>query len=1256
MKASRLSPTKYIQDRVVPVVVLIYHIIALIAFAAIPLLAYNQLQPFSLFDQLTLLYIPYLVGLVYLLSGLWVFSLRRWDPSGRAFSIFTTSAALSIALLFDLNTNRQLAGLWVIALAFTGGALLNLALIFPQEILRLKHNPLLSWIAYLPSLGLATWSIIALIKPPSSSFSLNNFHSQVIFTLASALIFIIEIGYRRYTSKSPIVRSQSRHILWGALLSFFLPCLGFLASFLLRQNFFSSFFLLTLLTIIVFPIAFGYTILRYRLLRTDYISSRATLYALLTVITATAYALLVTGLSIIFGATFPITNPFIFGSIIFFFAVIITPLKNGMQQWVDAAFSHGQAVYRERLTTFTRELTQATELRDIILLLRRYIEEGLHPAQLHIFLFDALSDHYAADPGNDGHPTSDLRFSVNSPLVQALSHRRNSIFMGESYTLPTALQGEKARLSLLGALLFIPLPGKAQLTGWIALGLRQSGDPYGDHDLNYLESLSDQAALAIERAQVVANLERRMHEMNVLTRVSQGINVTIAFDDILELIYAQTNQVIPTLDFRITLRDHYSNYLYHVFYLENDERFFERENLPLALGQGLEQEVVKIIRPLITDDYERECRSHGVLPTAQGLFAWIGVPLNAGSETIGALSLGSRDPAVIYTSEQCNLLQAIADQAAGAIVKARLLQESERRTRQLTSLNEVARSLTSTLELDRLLNQILNSAVEILNCEAGSLFLVDDQTDELVFEVVVGPVAGDLLGQRLPPGTGLVGKSVETRQAIIANDVRRTKEWFDITDQQTGFVTQDMLVVPMQIKDRVIGVIEVINRKDRLPFIQDDQGLLAAFTSQAAVAIENARLYTMTDQALAARVEELSVMQRIDRELNASLDVDRALRITLSWAMRQSESDAGLVGMVEENGIRLMASQGYTTELSFYQSSYLPLDLFANADTLQNGQLLRLRRSDSSQPFGLLDGVESQVIVPIRRESKTIGLILMECRQADSYPEETIDFLIRLSDHATIAIANAQLYSQVEAANLAKSEFVSFVSHELKTPMTSIKGFADLLAAGVVGPINEAQGNFLSTIRSNVDRMATLVSDLADVSRIESGRLRLEFTSIPVSDIVDEVTRSVRSQIDAKGQSLSVQIPAQIPSMWGDRTRIIQILTNLVNNAYKYSPQGGSITVCAEAARNQWDKNGAPEVIHISVMDTGFGINPEDQKKIFQKFFRSEDQSIRDASGTGLGLNITKTLVEMQGGMIWFDTEFRKGTTFHFTIPVAESN
>jgi signal transduction histidine kinase len=418
------------------------------------------------------------------------------------------------------------------------------------------------------------------------------------------------------------------------------------------------------------------------------------------------------------------------------------------------------------------------------------------------------------------------------------------------------------------------------------------------------------------------------------------------------------------------------------------------------------------------------------------------------------------------------------------------------------------------------------------------------------------------------------------------------------------------------------------------------------------VAVENVRLYMQTDQELARRVEELSVMQRIDRELNTSLDTTKAMGITLEWAMRQSDSVAGLVGVIEEDGLRVMSSEGYSSEIAQYPDEILPLDLSPVAAVIESGRYALSGGSDVLGKSLLLDAA-SQLAIPLRREGEVIGVILLECMESERYDEGTIDFLTRLSDHASIAISNAQLYSEVQRANLAKSDFVSFVSHELKTPMTSIRGYADLLAAGSVGPVNMAQNEFLSTIRFNIQRMATLVSDLADISRIEAGRLHLEFAPVVMRAVVDEVVRSAQALADEKDHSIEIDVPEDLPQVWGDRNRLAQILTNLASNAIKYTLEGGRITIRARQEENRWDPEGSPQVLHVQVIDSGIGIKEEDQEKIFQQYFRTEEGK-DTASGTGLGLNITRYLVEMQGGKIWFESEFGEGTNFQFTIPLAE--
>jgi len=1203
------------------------------------------LHAFPAADRTTFLIIPLVVSAIFLAVSMWIFGLRRAEPAGRGFALLASSLAIVTAALFDLYTTHYLTHLWTLAAAISGGALINLALSFPQEARLVIRRPALRWVGLIMGLALSIMAFGTLFnfERPTAYFAA--WRVLYIFGGSSALYYLLTNAYYAMTAQSPVVKTQARMILGGALVGLG-PMILWLITTPLHLFEFSPYLFLP---IVLFPLTVGYTILRFRLLRTDDWIRRGLAYALLTILAVAGYGLLVSGVSLIFSDSMASSSPVWVGALVFAIAVALDPVRSRLQEFVDVTFFRGQRAYTEKLQDFSHQLTSALDLNSIGRILRAEIAAALTPDRIHVYTYDSLNDQYAALPADDGRPSSDIRFSASSPLARHFSAERLPLYLDGTATLPASLEAERSRLMLLGARLFVVLPGEERQTGWLALGARRSGQPYTPRDLMFLENLGNQAAVGIERVQTVADLERRVQEMNALTRVSQGVNVTLTFDDVLELIYAQTSQIIPTSHFHITLHHKDNDYYYFGFCLENQERLTERENTPLPAGTGLAAEVIRASRPILTADYVRECRARGRAPGMEGVFAWMGVPLNAGAATIGALTVASSDAGTAYTRGQIDLLQAIADQTAGAIVKARLLQETQQRAQQLSTLNEITRQLTSTLELEPLLKNILENAVKILNCEAASLLLVDEQTGELVSQVTAGPVAAGLVGQRLPQGTGIAGRAVQTRAPIIENQAQRAPDWSN-TDSQSGFIARTLLAVPLQAKDRVLGVLEMINRRDGLPFVEEDQALLTAFAGQAAVAMENARLYTLTDQELAARVEELSVMQRIDRELNASLEMDRAMRITLDWALRQSQAEAGLIGMLGEDSLRVMAQQGYDDQLASLTDQTMKLDLPSMRAAVQSGQPQRLQIPEAGG--GLLPSARSQLVIPIRRETQVIGLLLLE---SGSDAPVDLAFLNRLSDHAAIAISNAQLYGEVERANLAKSEFVSFVAHELKNPMTSIKGYTELLAAGAVGQINEMQTNFLRTIHSNVERMSTLVSDLNDNSKIEVGRLRLEFKATDLAEVVDEVVRSTRRQLEEKKQTLDLHVSQDLPPVWADRTRVAQVLTNLISNAHKYTEEGGHIEVGAVEADNKWDPEGAGRVVHMWVLDSGIGINLEDQEKIFQKFFRSEDTKARESPGTGLGLNITKSLVEMQGGRIWFESEFRKGATFHFTTPVAEA-
>lgn len=238
-----------------------------------------------------------------------------------------------------------------------------------------------------------------------------------------------------------------------------------------------------------------------------------------------------------------------------------------------------------------------------------------------------------------------------------------------------------------------------------------------------------------------------------------------------------------------------------------------------------------------------------------------------------------------------------------------------------------------------------------------------------------------------------------------------------------------------------------------------------------------------------------------------------------------------------------------------------------------------------------------------------------------------------------------------------KSEFVSLVSHELRTPLTSIKGYIDLLLDGDAGELTEEQQEYLGIVKNNADRLIALINDLLDVSRIDAGKIDLQRSPLDLARLIHVVADSLRPSIEAKGQHLTLDLTgghepllggrddARLPAVLADADRVTQILTNLLSNAYKYTPAGGSICVKAYTEGDH---------VRVDVQDTGIGLSTEEQSQIFNRFFRAHNRTTQEIGGTGLGLTIARSLVEMLGGKIMVSSSPGQGSTFSFTLPVAQ--
>lgn len=562
-------------------------------------------------------------------------------------------------------------------------------------------------------------------------------------------------------------------------------------------------------------------------------------------------------------------------------------------------------------------------------------------------------------------------------------------------------------------------------------------------------------------------------------------------------------------------------------------------------------------------------------------------------------------------------------------------QDYQSQTR-LSALYEASRDLGTTLDLQTVLEQVMDSVIELTGAERGFVMLLNDD-GELEYQV-----ARNLDQEALASGDFAVSRTI-TRQVVDRNEPILTTNAAEDPrfSQQRSIMMHNLrsiMATPLRALGRAIGVVYVDNRVRQSMFTDDDLTILDAFAQQAAIAIENARLFTTTDAQLQNRVQELRRLRLIDRRLSETLDLDKVMNITLEWAARVTDATNASLGLRMEGdevkAFKVVAHHGANEmqQGTFDQTVW-------DARHPLAGRILK-----SGKPAHIHLNGAWYLGIPLQRERQTIGMIALAKDSAFDADTEEVEFVIRLANRAAIIIENARLYEAVIAAKQATDEFVSVASHELKTPMVSIQGYADMMTQGMAGEVTEQQKRFLSIISRNVQRLEAIVSDLTDVSRIETGHIYIEIGEVNVADVIEQIRDSTMAQFEEREHTLIVNRPPDLPRVKADPKRLIQIMNNLVSNAYKYTPDGGTITI---SCRQHNDR------VEIAVSDTGVGMTEDELKNLGKKFWRADNEHVISQKGTGLGFAITKSLVELMNGDLSVRSKKGVGSTFAFTLPVA---
>jgi signal transduction histidine kinase len=511
----------------------------------------------------------------------------------------------------------------------------------------------------------------------------------------------------------------------------------------------------------------------------------------------------------------------------------------------------------------------------------------------------------------------------------------------------------------------------------------------------------------------------------------------------------------------------------------------------------------------------------------------------------------------------------------------------------------------------------------------------------------------------LPHSAGsLTGSAIAEGRTLHVHDIAEERDLYPVSwqvAQQYGH--HSMLAVPLTREGKAFGAM-FLRRGEVRPFSDKQIALGKTFADQAAIAIENVRLFNETKEALDQQTATSEILRTISSSPSELAGVFKAI---LANATSLCEAAYGVLWQREGDAFRMAALHGalpadqWRTGMLVRPSPDVPLARVVQ--TRKSVHVVDMRTdhgylSGAALPVAAVEvaGMRTLLLVPMLKENEVIGEVAIYRTEVRAFTDRQIALIENFADQAVIAIENVRLFkeiqeksAQLEVANKHKSDFLANMSHELRTPLNAIIGFSEVLSERMFGEINEKQADYLKDIHESGKHLLSLINDILDLSKIEAGRMDLELSSFHLPTALSNAMTLVRERAQRHGIELGLDVDRRLAEFSADERKFKQIMVNLLSNAVKFTPDGGRVDVSVKL-------NG--KAVEIAVKDTGIGIAPEDQQKIFAEFVQVGRDYTRKAEGTGLGLALTKRFVELHGGEIRLASTPGKGSTFTFTIPI----
>lgn len=724
-----------------------------------------------------------------------------------------------------------------------------------------------------------------------------------------------------------------------------------------------------------------------------------------------------------------------------------------------------------------------------------------------------------------------------------------------------------------------------------------------------IRQVTDQLSLALENARLFQETQRRAQELSIVNQVVSSVSGSLELRSTLQTIADNMARLLDAGHVAISLINSEKTNLEIMADASSTlEPSTDIGLLIPTVGIPVTEQVLRSKKPVFVRDVQTNPLTAPITDTLarRGTKNLLVMPLIADVEVIGTIAVDFFETDRVVTQDELRLLETIMLQTATAIQKSRLFERIDDSEKNLRTLFSAMDDIVIVINKEGRYEQIAPTNPSLL------VRPPEDLLGKTFHEFLPQDVADVFLGK--------------VREALASPQKVTFEYELPIEGQNLWFLAN----LSKMDENRVFWVARDITERK------------------------------IAEEAIRRRNQYLAVSAEIGKLITSILDLNTIFARTVNLITDRFSFYHAAIFIVEETGFNALLKEatGVAGAEMKKQGHSLQLNEKSIVGTVAAKGEAVIVNNVSENPLHafnpLLPETQAEAAIPLKIGTRVIGVIDIQAKEINAFSEDEISVLQTLADQIAVAIDNARSFEisqqavmEMREADRLKSQFLANMSHELRTPLNSIIGFSRVILKGIDGPVTELMQQDLTAIYNSGQHLLGLINDILDSAKIEAGKMELAFDEVNIQDLTHSVLSTMSGLVKDKPIDLRQLIDPETPTVRADTIRVRQVMINLLSNAAKFTEEG-AITV--EVGPYITDEGG--KLVKVSVTDTGPGISPEDQEKLFQAFSQVDASPTRKSGGTGLGLSICKQLINMHGGEIWVESKEGEGSTFHFTLPL----